>query len=198
MPRRAPHRSPSPRLVGVAPLALALACAAGPQGTTEGASEASGASSTGPAGEPAELVIADAWEQVDGASDPLADHRPDPVECGLAGIFVESGELEIDTNFCNYAMVVQPGLVPVPAGSTLTIKLRHYDLTAAAPASAHVALLIGGEIVWEKMIVIPGPAEVISVDVPAPTAQPAGVPVHFHLHNHGQNNWILTGVTVTP
>ena len=36
------------------------------------------------------------------------------------------------------------------------------------------------------------------LDVPAPAAFPAGTPVHFHLHNHGQNTWIFTGVTVTP
>ncbi len=158
---------------------------------------AGGSSSTGPR-EPAQLVTAEAWVQLEAAADPYVEHRPDPVECGLGGIFVEEGELDIDTNLCNYVMIEQPGLAPVRAGDTLTLAMRHFDLTAPEPATAHVALLLNETLAWERTLLIPGPAEVISVDFEAPIDLPEGEPVRFHLHNHGQNTWILTGVTVTP
>jgi len=147
---------------------------------------------------PAQLVAADAWFQLDAATDPYADHRPETVECGLGGIFVDEGELDIDTNLCNYVTLEQPGLAEVRAGDTLTLVMRHFDLAAPEPATAHVALLLDGTLAWERTLLIPGPAEVISVDIDAPIDLPIGEPARFHLHNHGQNTWILTGITVTP
>ena len=135
---------------------------------------------------------------MEATADPLADHRPAPVDCGLAGIFLEGDELDIDTNFCNYAMIEQPGLVEVKEGATITLSMRHFDLTAAEPATAHVALLLGETIAWERTLVIPGPAEVITLDIDAPIDHPLGAPVRFHLHNHGQNTWTLSSITVTP
>ncbi len=171
-----------------------VASATGSETATE---TAAASSSTGPR-EPAQLVTADAWVQLEAAADPYADHRPETVECGLGGLFVEEGELDIDTNLCNYVMIEQPGLAPVRAGDTLTLAMRHFDLTAPEPATAHVALLLGETLAWERTLLIPGPAEVIGVDFEAPIDLPEGEPVRFHLHNHGQNTWILTGVTVTP
>lgn len=180
-------------------LALASACQGGATssdtGTDTSGTETSEAST--PA-EPMQLVRADAWVAVEEPADPLASHRPEPVDCGLGGLFVEGEELEIDTNFCNYGMLEQPGLAKIPAGATLTLAMRHFDLTAPEPATAHVALLLGDVIAWERTLIIPGPAEVITVDFEAPMAFPKGGPIRFHLHNHGQNTWILTGVTVTP
>jgi hypothetical protein len=158
----------------------------------------SGAASTTAAAEPEPLTLNDLWVQMEAAADPLADHRPDPVDCGIAGIFLEGEELDIDTNFCNYAMIEQPGLVEVKEGATITLSMRHFDLTAAEPATAHVALLLGETIAWERTLVIPGPAEVITVDFDAPVDHPLGAPVRFHLHNHGQNSWTLSSIMVTP
>ena len=203
-PAREPGPLPSPPLLRRGALALAVllttpACTAGGSTTAAATSTDATAGSTGTTPrEPAQLVTADAWVQVEAAADPYADHRPETVECGLGGIFVEEGELDIDTNLCNYAMIEQPGLAEVRTGDTLTLSMRHFDLTAPEPASAHVALLLGEALAWERTLLIPGPAEVISVDIDAPTDLPAGEPVRFHLHNHGQNTWILTGITVTP
>lgn len=187
-----------------AALALALVgCAGGSTTATTAASEtsdtaSSDASSTTAAPEPVPLTLNDRWVQTAAADDPLADHRPDPVDCGIAGIFLEGEELDIDTNFCNYAMLEQPGLVAVAEGATITLSMRHFDLTAAEPATAHVALLLGEAVAWERTLVVPGPAAVISVDFEAPVDHPLGAPVRFHLHNHGQNSWTLTSIMVTP
>jgi len=202
----APAQSPmsSPPLLRRCTLALAFAlttpaCTAGGiASSTTTSTEATVGSSGASPREPAPLVAADAWVQLEAAADPYADHRPETVECGLGGIFVEEGELDIDTNLCNYVMIEQPGLAEVRAGDTLTLAMRHFDLTAPEPATAHVALLLGGTLAWERALLIPGPAEVLSVEIEAPVDLPIGEPVRFHLHNHGQNTWILTGITVTP
>ncbi len=185
-------------------LALAGACQGGGTSSSAGTgtgtgtdTDTSGTETGTPAG-PMQLVRADAWVAVEELADPLASHRPETVDCGLGGLFVEGEELEIDTNLCNYAMLEQPGLAAVPEGATLTLAMRHFDLTAPEPAMAHIALLLGDVIAWERTLIIPGPAEVITVDFAAPVAFAKGGPVRFHLHNHGQNTWILTGVTVTP
>ncbi len=185
-----------PRAALALTLACAAACAADDAATATAGSTATTAT-TAP-GEPQDLVDNALWQDGDPALDPLAAHRPALVECGLAGWYVEVSELEVDTNFCNYADLVQPALVDVPAGATLRVTLRHYDLTAVDPAEAHLALVIGGDIAWEKQIAVPGPAAVITEDAPIAAAHPAGTPVHLHLHNHGQNTWIFTSATVTP
>lgn len=137
------------------------------------------------------LIDHAAWEFAPAEEDPLAEHRPATVECGIAGWYVDDGELEVDTNFCNYAAIRQPILRPIEACSTLEIAFYHFDLTAPEPVSAHVAMLIDGQIVWEKFIEVPGDAAVYEEQFPAPFAAPAGSEIMLHLHNHGQNTWAL-------
>ncbi|MEZ4451587.1 MAG: hypothetical protein R3B09_19100 [Nannocystaceae bacterium] len=189
----ATHRAP---LGGLA-LALTLAaCEGSPAGTDTDSSET--ATSTTAPRDPVPLVDLPAWQEAEAIDDPLADHRPDPDVCPTGSVFMESLEVEIDTNFCTYAMLRWPALVEVPAGSDITLSFRHYDLIAAAPATAHVALLVDTTIVWEQTITIPGPAQVVNETVTVDQAFPIGAPVYFHLHNHGQNNYILSSITTTP
>ena len=58
------------------------------------------------------------WEPVDAADDPLAAHRPDPVECGSTEWSVEDGALEVETAACNYLALGQPSLLRVVEGET--------------------------------------------------------------------------------
>jgi hypothetical protein len=142
------------------------------------------------------LIDHAAWEETPAEDDPLIDHRPPTVDCGLAGWFIESDQLEIDTNFCNYAALRQNSLRAIEACSTLRIEFYHFDLLAPEPAQAHAALLIDGRVVWEKFIEIPGQAAVYEEEFPAPFPVPAGAEVMLHLHNHGQNTWTLLSVEV--
>jgi hypothetical protein len=137
------------------------------------------------------LIDHAAWEFAPAEEDPLADHRPEMVECGVAGWYVLDQELEVDTNFCNYAAIRQPILEPIPACATIGIAFYHFDLTAPEPAQAHAAILLDGQIIWEQMIEIPGDAAVYEEKIPAPFAAPAGSEIMLHLHNHGQNTWAL-------
>ena len=142
------------------------------------------------------LVTPMGWQQVAAADDPLADHRPGAVECPLGAWVYEAQGLEVNTATCNYGMFAQPALVDVAAGARLTASVYHFDLVAAEPATAHVALLIGDTVVWEENIAIPGKANAFMIDLPAPQAWPKGTPVSFHLHNHGQNTWTIGEVEV--
>ena len=192
------HRAP---LLALA-LAAPFACGGGPgdadaTDATDATSDSDTTSATDTA-DPHPLIDHALWAPADPATDPLAAHRPPDPECGLGGWYIELGELEVNTAFCAYADLVQPALVPVPAGARLHLALRHYDLTAPAPAEAHAALFLGDALVWERLIPVPGPAAVYNDEVTLPAPAPLGAPVRLHLHNHGQNTWIFGPITITP
>ncbi len=137
------------------------------------------------------LVEVVGWEAVPAVLDPLASHRSAQVACPVGGWLYEPQGFEINTLLCNYAMFSQPARAAVVPGARLFGVLYHFDLVASEPATAHVALLIGTEVVWEATVEIPGKANVFVIDVPLEFVAPAGTPVYFHLHNHGQNTWTL-------
>jgi hypothetical protein len=175
-------------------LAALLACACGDAGkATDTAGGDSG--STGVVeidGTMVELVEPTVWQPLAAANDPFADHRPATVDCAFGlGWVVEPTGVEINTATCNYGALVQPSLQPVVRGAQLSLQLYHFDLVAAEPATAHVAVLIGEHKVFEREVAIPGKADVYEVDLVADFDAPAGTPVVLHLHNHGQNTWTL-------
>ncbi len=138
-----------------------------------------------------DLVQHELWQPTQDERDPLASHRPAELVCGLAGYYVERNALEIDTSACNYVSLEQPLLHDVPAAATLELAFLHFDLVAESPAQAHVALFVGEDALWETLIDIPGRAAVRTARVEAPRALHKGERVLFHLHNHGQNTWLL-------
>lgn len=195
-------------------LALAVACGGGAStasetgGSEAGASSGPGASATTMAppdsaepvdpteGEFVPLVDPMGWTPVPAGEDPLAAHRPAEVVCPLGGWLFEPQGFEVNTLQCNYAMFGQPAQAAVLAGQRVTATLYHFDLVAAEPAEAHVALLVGETVLWEATVAIPGPANAFNVEVVAASTAPAGTPVYFHLHNHGQNTWTLGAIEV--
>jgi hypothetical protein len=196
-------------------LTLGLACGGGPDPgdgqtaygfttTTTTTAATSGGAVTIPStgavdptdGEFVPLVDPMAWVQVPAPQDPLADHRPDVVECPIGGWLFEPQGFEVNTLQCNYAMFSAPSQTAVIAGSRVVATLYHFDLVAAEPATAHLALLLGDTILWETMVAIPGKADAFNVDVVVDTTVPAGTPVYFHLHNHGQNTWTVGAIEV--
>lgn len=142
------------------------------------------------------LVDPMAWAPVPGPLDPLAAHRPAEVKCPIGGWLFEPQGFEINTLLCNYAMFSAPSQAAVIAGSRVIATLYHFDLIAAEPASAHLALLLGEQVLWETEVAIPGKANAFNVDVVVDTTVPAGTPVYFHLHNHGQNTWTMGAIEV--
>lgn len=191
------------RPLHLAPATLLLcACGdAGPAGTA-GATATTGdptATTTATTGGGALLDLVDpaAWLSVPAADDPFAAHRPPAIDCPAnLGWLIEKDSIEIDTGACNYAGLVQPSLHAVARGDTLRAFLYHFDLLAAAPATAHLAVTLGGDVIFDREIAIPGPAAVFDVALAAPADAPAGAPVVFHLHNHGQNTWTFARLQV--
>ncbi|MCB1709511.1 MAG: hypothetical protein KDI10_12375, partial [Halioglobus sp.] len=90
----------------------------------------------------------------------------------------------------------QPSLAALRAGDSLHLVLWHADLAFERPATAHVAVTIAGERVWERDIAIPAEANIYDLRVPITFDAPAGSEVEFHLHNHGYNSWTLLELEV--
>jgi hypothetical protein len=166
--------------------ALALACVQPNTGDETGASSESGASD-----EHGSLIDHLQWQVVDADDDPLADHRPESVDCGPDGWLVEAHTLEVRTEFCNYLAVAQPSLVALEQGQIVQVIFYHYDLVAPEPALAHVAISIDGQMLWEREIAIPGDVGVFVEAFASPITAELGSDVVFHLHNHGPNAWVL-------
>jgi hypothetical protein len=141
------------------------------------------------------LLEPEAFGYAELARDPLASHQPAEIRCGLTGFYPERGELELDTSECNYLYLEQPAPHAVPAGSELQLVLRHYDLAAPEPAQAHVAILFGDSVEWEMTIDVPGAANAYEVTWRSSETLELLSPIRVHLHNHGQNTWILSSLS---
>jgi hypothetical protein len=176
-------------------LSPALACvSSGAQDDETSSSE----SESGGISEDGSLIDHERWQLLEADADPLADHRPETVECGLAGWYLEESKLEVDTNFCNYLSVEQPSLVALEQGQLVEVIFYHFDLVAAEPALGHVAIWIDGQLLWEQEIMIPGDANVFQEEFESPISAERGSQVMFHLHNHGQNTWVLQDLNAIP
>ena len=108
-------------------------------------------------------------------------------------------EVDIDLADCDWFAVEQGLLIDVPKCTPLRVGFRHFDLTAPEPAEAYMAVSIGGEVVWEQTVEIPGGQEkgmanVYEVDFPAARDYAQGEQVVIHVHNHGENSYVFAGL----
>jgi hypothetical protein len=142
------------------------------------------------------LIDHESWERYERSEDPLSFEQPEELECGIAGFFVERGELEVDSARCNYLLAEHPALRAVGEGGKIALEFRHYDLEASEPAQTHIAILFGDQLQWETLIPIPSPAGVIHADFLATAALAKGEPIRLHLHNHGQNTYTFAWLRV--
>ncbi len=157
-------------------------------GSSDGEStDDSGSSSPGTI----DLVRAEDWARLAKRLDSFPDHRPDEIECDSDGWHPEAGVLEVETNNCNYASLVQSSRASVVSGDTVDLLVYHSALSALEPAEAHVAVLLDGETLWEETIPIPSASEIYDISIVPTRDVPAGSPVVLHLHNHGGNAWKL-------
>jgi len=63
-----------------------------------------------PSAERHSLVAVDAWSEQVAAADSFPGHRPAEVTCPANSWYDEDGALEVETGYCNYLSLVQPGL----------------------------------------------------------------------------------------
>lgn len=141
--------------------------------------------------EPRPLVFAQDWTATAIDEDPLADHRASTTICSTGAWGEELGALEVSTSKCNYLSVEQPLAEAIELGDPLRVQVWWQALIASEPATAHLALLIDGQPIWEEHVTIPGAAEARSISFASPIAAEPGAVVTFHLHNHGANSWTL-------
>ena len=142
-----------------------------------------------PGGLASPLLDAQALAPIDAASDPLPQHRPATVDCPGAAWGPEGGGFEVETGVCDYAAFAQPLDVDVAKGVWLDIRVWHDTLDAAEPATGHVAVLLGEQLVWERTVAIPGGSAEIGDIVELLAPVPDDARLQIHLHNHGYNSW---------
>jgi len=136
------------------------------------------------------LVEPIAWDVQPKNRDAFPDHRPAEVNCKQdTGWMVEEDVLEVRTEFCNYLSISQQSLLDLEAGTNLELVLSHSALNFNAPASAHVAVSIGGNPIWETTIAIPSDRNILTETLVLPFAVSRGDSIEMHLHNHGNNTW---------
>ena len=154
----------------------------------------------GPTGVAEVLVSATDWVPVDPIEDPFAD-RPATFACPEPTRTVEylNGEpaLEVVTGACEYLAVGQPSLVDIEPGDRIDLRIWHFDLTAPEPAEAHVAVVVGDTVPWERVVEVPSAAGLITTSWIADEPVPIGTLIQHHLHNHGVNAWALFELTRT-
>ncbi|MCH9683776.1 MAG: hypothetical protein K0V04_20255 [Deltaproteobacteria bacterium] len=137
------------------------------------------------------LIQPEAWTPLPADEDPWPGHRPSRVDCPDHAWGPEAGTFEVETGTCNYASFVQPLEHGIEPGDRLSLTVHHLQLWAPEPASAHLALTVGGKKVWEAWPAIPSPEQVIDLEWVSDTRVDATEPVILHLHNHGINSWRL-------
>jgi len=137
------------------------------------------------------LIDLEDWRFGDPSLDPLMEHQPDQIECGPTSIQIESEQLEVETDLCNYALIDFSLLQDVPKGAMADFLLLHTGLWAEEPAMAHAALLINGVPFWETEESIPASAEFFFYEGPFPVDAKEGDTIQLHIHNHGANDWRL-------
>lgn len=141
------------------------------------------------------------WTVLAGVDDPFTSLRPQADRCTQpegyrTEVTPEENWLEIDFKFCNYLTVTQPSLRAIDAGATLTITAHHFPLTSPDGGAGEMRLMLGDDAVWQKTVPIPADREVITEDFKVEKALPAGTPIVFHLHNHGDNSWQLFSLRI--
>ncbi|MFT4520096.1 MAG: hypothetical protein ACI9JM_002496 [Halioglobus sp.] len=138
------------------------------------------------------LVEAEAWDRQPKNRDAFPSHRPDDVTCESdTGWFVEEGEMEVRTEFCNYLSISQNSLLDLAEGTELEFALSHSALNFNAPATAHFAISVGGNAIWETTVDIPSASDIIKPRIMLPFAVSRGDSIEIHLHNHGDNTWTV-------
>ena len=147
-------------------------------------------------GQSSSLVEVDSWGMQSAGSDNLAGHRPAGVDCPDNSWYNEDGALEVETGYCNYLSLAQPSKAAINTGDSVHLVLWHGDLAFEEPATAHVAVSIAGEVIWQEEVEIPAEAEIYDLRIPVNFDAPEGSEVEYHLHNHGYNSWTLLELEV--
>ena len=97
--------------------------------------------------------------------------------------------------------MASPTLAPIEGHEALELRLWHAALIPYGPTTAHLAVTIDGDEVFQTDLAIPETSGLIEATVACARDIPAGAEVAWHVSNHGVNswNWIdLTAIRKQP
>lgn len=143
-----------------------------------------------PPREPASLIDHGAWSDIDPATDPWVDERPDDdlLTCDALAVFEEAlgsdATLSVDLDYCNYLALAQPTLAEVLADDQLTFRLWHDGFFFATDEPVHLAVRIGDEPSWDVFLDAPGDAGLEYAQWTAAADIAIGTPVSFLVNSH--------------
>jgi hypothetical protein len=138
------------------------------------------------------------WQLAPLERDPYAAYAVGRVPCEIDALTPEEGGIDVSTEDCNYATLVQETLRAIPRGSVLVGEISWLSLASVEPATATLALRLGEREAWTRDVPVPASAQVISLSIDVGVSQPAGAPIWFHVRNHGYNSWHLGRLTLQP
>ncbi|MCP4498371.1 MAG: hypothetical protein GY822_00185 [Deltaproteobacteria bacterium] len=150
---------------------------------------------------PVDVVDNTLWMVVQPEDDVLSSHQPEVIECpgwahGIESLGADT-LFELETGDCNYANFSQVTLVDLRPGDVFLPYIWHLGLWAPEPATAHVALIIDGVVVWEEHLEVPSSALILQPEVVVQEYFVQGSEVVLHIHNHGVNAWRLLSIKRT-
>ena len=92
--------------------------------------------------QPTQIVNWGDWKFADLETDPLRTHQPESIDCSPNAMQMEGEQLEIRTDFCNYAFLDFQANQDVSVDTTLAFLLLHTGLWAPEAATAHFPQLL--------------------------------------------------------
>ncbi len=151
-------------------------------------------------GRPQDIPLLDhtKWIATPPEMDPFRVIWPDAARCeGDFAWHIERDALEVDTGICTFVTLQQPLLASIQRGDSIKLGLWHVQLSSEIAAEAVVELRTGTQTLWSITIPLPARANYLEPRFSAPADAAAGVPLYFHVHNHGANSWYLLYLSVT-
>jgi len=133
------------------------------------------------------IVDLESWSFA--TTDPFPEHRPETIDCPALAFRVEIDQLEIQMDFCNYAVLEFAATQDVKAGTLVELLILHTGLWALESGNAHVAWTLGTDVFWEASPEIPASSEFFFHQAELTKDIRHGDPIRLHLHNHGANDW---------
>lgn len=142
-----------------------------------------------------QLVDHDLWRVAEPQEDPFRVHRPADIRCDATGRqaedFAGTYSFGIDTALCAYTTVIQESATDLCPGDDVLVWLWRFALTGPEGANAHIAAMVGDELLFEDVIPIPATSGLKVETYTAKRFHPAGTPITFHIRNHGDNTYQL-------
>ena len=153
---------------------------------------------------PKEILALGEWRMASLEEDPFPSHQPEEIICPVSSFRIESGQLEVEMDLCNYALLEFSSQQFLAAGTEVELLLLHTGLWAPFPGKAHACLLVDGEVFFEVEPNIPASAEFFFHETALSSDIKDGATIQLHIHGsteqeegqdtaapprHGANDW---------